>query len=128
MEARAQARFVRVAPSKARRVVDVVRGMQADEASAMRQFAPQAAAEPVRKVIESAVAHAVDLGDGRPEAMYIQQVYGDEGPTLRRYRPRAQGRAFRIRKRTSHITVIVAERPHGHAGRRSGAGSKGGAR
>jgi len=128
MEARAQARFVRVAPSKARRVVDVVRGMQAEEASAMLQFAPQAAAEPVRKVIESAVANAVDIGDVRPEAMYIQEVYVDEGPTLRRYRPRAQGRAFRIRKRTSHITVIVAERSQRNASRRSGAGSKGGAR
>lgn len=128
MEARAQARFVRVAPSKARRVVDVVRGMQADEAVAVLRFAPQAAAEPVRKVIESAVANAVDQGDVNPETMYIQQIYVDEGPTLRRYRPRAQGRAFRIRKRTSHITVIVAERSQQAAGRRSGAGSKGGAR
>lgn len=110
MEAKAQARFVRVSASKARRVVDVVRGMNAEEAVAMLRFAPQGAAEPVRKVLESAIANADDLDGTSAEGLYVTKAYVDEGPTLRRFRPRAQGRAYRIRKRTCHITVIVDER------------------
>lgn len=109
MEARAQARYVRVSPMKARRVVDVIRGMRADEAVAMLQHAPQAAAEPVRKVIASAMANAENNDGLDPDSLHIAQAYVDEGPTMRRFRPRAHGRAARIRKRTSHITIVVSE-------------------
>ena len=112
MEAKAQARYVRVTPQKARRVVDLIRGQQATQASAVLQFAPQAASDPVRKVLESAVANARVKADKASEAfdereLVVQAAYVDEGPTMKRFRPRAQGRAYRIRKRTSHITVVV---------------------
>jgi large subunit ribosomal protein L22 len=110
MEARAQARFVRVTPMKARRVVDVIRGMKGDEAVALLRFAPQGAAEPVRKVVESAMANAADTTGAAPDTLWVAEAYVDEGPTLKRFRPRAQGRAYRIRKRTSHITVVVESR------------------
>ena len=110
MEARASARYVRVTPMKARRVVDLVRGMKADEAAAILRLAPQAAAEPVRKVIESAVANAENNEGLDADTLYITQAYVDEGPTMKRFRPRAHGRAYRIRKRTSHITVVVEPR------------------
>ena len=113
MEAKAQARYVRVTPQKARRVVDLIRGKQATEALAMLQFAPQAASEPIRKVL--AQRHRERPGQGRQglEAfderdLVVSAAYVDEGPTLKRFRPRAQGRAYRIKKRTSHITVVVA--------------------
>ena len=112
MEAKAQARYVRVTPQKARRVVDLIRGQQATQASAVLQFAPQAASEPIRKVLLSAVANARVKADQASEAfderdLVVQAAYVDEGPTMKRFRPRAQGRAYRIRKRTSHITVVV---------------------
>jgi large subunit ribosomal protein L22 len=94
---------------KARRVVDVVRGMKAEEAIALLQYAPQAAAEPVRKVIASAVANAENNESLDPESLFISEAFADEGPTMRRFRPRAHGRAARIRKRTSHITIVVSE-------------------
>jgi large subunit ribosomal protein L22 len=114
--ARAQARFVHVTPMKARRVVDLIRGMQADEALAVLRFAPQAASEPVYKVLASAVAnarHTAERESRRVDAadLLVNEAYVDEGPTAKRFRPRAQGRAFRVRKRTSHITVVVAPRP-----------------
>jgi large subunit ribosomal protein L22 len=127
MEARAQARFVRVTPMKARRVVDVIRGMQADEAAALLRFAPQAAAEPVRKVLESAMANAESKDGVAADSLYVARAYVDEGPTIKRFRPRAQGRAYRINKRTSHITVVVEERTPVQRARRT-AGSKGGTR
>jgi large subunit ribosomal protein L22 len=113
MNATAQARFVRVTPMKARRVVDLVRGKRASEAVAVLQFAPQAASEPVLKVVQSAIANARFMADrfGEPfdeRELVVEKAYVDEGPTMKRFRPRAQGRAFRIRKRTSHITVVVA--------------------
>ena len=113
MEAKAQARFVRVTPQKARRVVDLIRGKQADEAVATLKFAPQAAGETVRKVVESAIANARVKADRASEAfdehaLFVTEAYVDEGPTLKRFRPRAQGRASQILKRTSHITVVVA--------------------
>ncbi|MBU4337287.1 50S ribosomal protein L22 [Cellulomonas citrea] len=115
MEATAKARFIRVTPMKARRVVDLVRGKRAEEAVAVLRFAPQAASEPVLKVVESAIANAREGArrDGQrldESALYISEAFVDEGPTLKRFRPRAQGRAGRILKRTSHITVVVAER------------------
>lgn len=121
MEARAQARFVRVTPSKARRVVDLIRGMNAEEAAALLRFAPQAAAEPVRKVLESAMANADDLAGIPRESLVVAEAYADDGPTMKRFRPRAQGRAYRIRKRTSHITVVVAEKQSAAAGTKGGA-------
>lgn len=115
MEAKAQLRFIRITPQKARRVVDLIRGKQAVEAAAVLKFQPQAAAEPVRKLIESAIANARVKAERASEAfderdLVIQEAFVDEGPTLKRFRPRAQGRANRILKRTSHITVIVAPR------------------
>ena len=127
MEARAQARYVRVTPMKARRVVDLIRGMQAGEAAAILRFAPQAAAEPVRKVLESAMANADDTDGVAADSLFVAQAYVDEGPTIKRFRPRAQGRAYRINKRTSHITVVVEERIPVQRTRRT-AGSKGGTR
>jgi large subunit ribosomal protein L22 len=103
----ARARFVRVSPTKARRVIDLIRGRTAAEALAVLQFAPQAASEPVSKVLASAMANAENNLDLDPETLVISRAFVDEGPTLKRIRPRAQGRAFRIRKRTSHITVEV---------------------
>ena len=107
MEARAQARYARVTPMKARRVVDLIRGLPAAEAQAVLRFAPQAASEPVSKVLASAIANAEHNSQLDPESLWVSEAYVDEGPTLKRFRPRAQGRAYRIRKRTSHITVVV---------------------
>jgi large subunit ribosomal protein L22 len=119
MEAKAQARYIRVTPQKARRVVDLIRGKQATEASAVLQFAPQSASDPVRKVLLSAVANARVKADKASEAfderdLVVQAAFVDEGPTMKRFRPRAQGRAYRINKRTSHITVVVGV-PEGKA-------------
>ncbi len=106
----AQARYVRTAPMKARRVIDLIRGMRADEALSVLKFAPQAASEPVGKVLASAVANAEHNKQLDPRTLWVSAAYVDEGPTLKRFRPRAQGRAYRIRKRTSHITVVVESR------------------
>ena len=115
MEAKAQARYVRVTPQKARRVVDLIRGKQAQEAVAVLEFAPQAVSETVRKVVQSAIANArvKALAASEPfdeRLLVVQTAFVDEGPTLKRFRPRAQGRAYRINKRTSHITVVVGSR------------------
>lgn len=109
--ATAKARFVRVSPTKARRVIDLVRGRSVADALDILRWAPQAASEPVAKVIASAAANAQNNGGLDPATLVVATVYADEGPTAKRIRPRAQGRAFRIRKRTSHITVIVESRP-----------------
>ena len=116
MEAKAVARYVRVTPMKARRVVDLIRGKSVPEAQALMRFAPQSASEPVLKVLNSAVANARFAADqngtGFDEgSLVVSAAFVDEGPTMKRFRPRAQGRASRINKRTSHITVVVAERP-----------------
>ena len=116
MEAKAVARYVRVTPMKSRRVVDLIRGKSVPEAQAMMRFAPQSASDPVLKVLNSAVANARHLADQHGIAveeagLFVQEAFVDEGPTMKRFRPRAQGRASRINKRTSHITVVVAERP-----------------
>jgi large subunit ribosomal protein L22 len=101
------ARFVRITPMKARRVVDMVRGLGVDEALALLQFAPQAASETVYKVLESAVANAESTEDLDRGTLVVTKATVDEGPTMKRWRPRAQGRASRINKRTSHITLVV---------------------
>lgn len=103
----ATARNVRVSPMKARRVVDLVRGMGVDDALTTLRFAPQAASTTVYKVVESAVANATNVEGLARDSLAVSAAFVDEGPTLKRYRPRAQGRAYRIRKRTSHITVVV---------------------
>jgi large subunit ribosomal protein L22 len=105
--ARATARYVRMTPMKVRRVVDLIRGMEARQALSVLQFAPQAASEPVAKVLASAVANAEHNQQLDPATLVVAVAYVDEGPTLKRFRPRAQGRAFRINKRTSHITIEV---------------------
>ena len=103
----ASARFVRITPMKARRVVDLVRGLQVDEALSLLQFAPQAASETVYKVLESAVANAETTEGLNRGDLIVSVAMVDEGPTMKRWRPRAQGRATRINKRTSHITLAV---------------------
>lgn len=103
----ATARFQRITPMKARRVVDLVRGMPVDEALTLLQFAPQSAAETVYKVLESAVANAETTEGLNAGDLVVSAARVDEGPTMKRWRPRAQGRATRINKRTSHITLVV---------------------
>ena len=107
----AKARFVRVSPTKARRVIDLVRGKSVAEALDILRWAPQAASVPVAKVIASAAANAQNNNGLDPATLVVATVYADGGPTAKRIRPRAQGRAFRIRRRTSHITVVVESRP-----------------
>ncbi|WP_181312634.1 50S ribosomal protein L22 [Nocardioides campestrisoli] len=103
----ASARYVRISPMKARRVVDMVRGLPVDEALALLQFAPQAASETVYKVLESAIANAESTEGLKAADLVVSRAMVDEGPTMKRWRPRAQGRATRINKRTSHITLVV---------------------
>jgi len=110
MEARATAKFVRVSPRKARDVVDLVRGKSVADAEAILKFTPRAAAEIVGKVVHSAAANAEKNLRLKPETLYVSEAYVNEGPTIKRIRPRAMGRAFRINKRTSHITVVVKQR------------------
>ena len=112
MEAKASARHVRVSPQKARRVVDLIRGKGATDAVTTLTFAPQSASDPVKKVLESAIANCRVKADRESVAfdereLVVSAAFVDEGPTMKRFRPRAQGRAFRIRKRTSHITIVV---------------------
>jgi large subunit ribosomal protein L22 len=113
VESIARVRHIRVTPMKARRVVDMIRGKQATEALAILKFAPQAASEPVYKLVASAVANARVKADNEntylnEDDLFIAKAYVDEGTTLKRFQPRAQGRAFKILKRTSHITVVLA--------------------
>src|ERR1700733_11066131 len=100
MEARAKARYVRVTPRKARRVVDLIRGMPAEEARAVLAFAPQSASDPVGKVLASAIANAEQAKQLDASSLVVSRAWVDEGPTLKRFRPRAQGRGSRITQRT----------------------------
>ena len=109
----ARVKHIRVTPQKARRVVALIKGKQAQEALAILKFAPQAASEPVYKLVESAIANARVKADKDGEYLdeqdlYVSNAYVDEGTTLKRFQPRAQGRAFQIKKRTSHITVVLS--------------------
>lgn len=113
VESIARVKHIRVTPQKARRVVALIKGKQAQEALAILKFAPQAASEPVYKLVESAIANARVKADKDGEYLdeqdlYVANAYVDEGTTLKRFRPRAQGRAFQIKKRTSHITIQLA--------------------
>ena len=103
----AQARYVRMTPMKCRRVIDLVRGMPAVQALDVLRFDVHAASDPIRKVLASAIANAEHNSSLNRDDLFVAQAYVDEGPTLKRFRPRAQGRAYRIRKRTSHITIVV---------------------
>ena len=105
--ARASARYVRETPQKARRVVDLIRGLPTTEAQAILRFSPQAASETVAKVLDSAVANAEHNHELVGEDLYVKAVHADEGPTIKRFRPRAMGRATKIRKRTSHLTILL---------------------
>ncbi|MBN9629426.1 MAG: 50S ribosomal protein L22 [Actinobacteria bacterium] len=113
VESIARVRHIRVTPMKARRVVDLIRGKQAQEALAILKFAPQGASEPVYKLVASAIANARVKADQSntyldEQDLYVSRAFVDEGTTLKRFQPRAQGRAFRINKRTSHITIVLA--------------------
>jgi large subunit ribosomal protein L22 len=112
VESIARVRHIRITPQKARRVVDLIRGKNAQEALAILKFAPQAASEPIFKLVASAIANARVKADNEnlrfnEDDLVIARAFVDEGATLKRFRPRAQGRAFRINKRTSHITVVL---------------------
>lgn len=120
--ATAVARHVGISATKARRVIDLVRGKSVEDALDILRWAPQSASEPVAKAIASAAANAQNNDGLDPATLVVATVYADEGPTAKRIRPRAQGRAFRIRKRTTHITVIVESRPP-RKGRDKGAGT-----
>ena len=113
MEAVARVRHIRVTPMKARRVVNLIRGKQATEALAILKFAPQAASVPIYKLVHAAMANAKVKADASntyfdEDDLIVSAAFVDEGTTLKRFQPRAQGRAFQILKRTSHITVVVA--------------------
>ena len=110
MEAKAQARYVRVSPRKARSFIDTVRGKSVQQAREILMFTNRAISEDVLSVLNSAVANAEHVHHVRAEQLVVKTAYVDEGPTLKRIRPRAKGSAARIRKRTSHITIIVATR------------------
>ena len=110
MEVKAIARYVRVSPRKARIVVDQVRGKSVERAREILAFTNRAVAEDVEKVLNSAVANAEHNNHLRADNLVVKAAFVDEGPTLKRIRPRAKGSASRIRKRTSHITIIVAPR------------------
>ncbi|GAA2865446.1 MAG TPA: 50S ribosomal protein L22 [Microbacterium sp.] len=109
----ARVKHIRVTPQKARRVVALIKGKQAQEALAILKFAPQGASEPIYKLVHAAIANAQVKADRDGEYLdeqdlYVKNAYVDEGTTLKRFQPRAQGRAFQIKKRTSHITVVLA--------------------
>lgn len=110
MEARAVARHIRISPRKAGQVVDLIRGKGVDEALAILRFTPKGASPIVEKVLRSAIANAENNYDMDVDSLYVAECYVDQGPTLKRIRPRARGMANRIRKRTSHITLILREK------------------
>lgn len=110
MEAKAVSRFVRVSPRKARIVIDQIRGKSVTQAREILMFTNRGIAETVEKTLNSAVANAEHNHHVRAESLVVKTAFADEGPTLKRIRPRAKGSASRIRKRTSHITIIVATR------------------
>ncbi len=109
MEKKAVAKYIRISPQKARLVADLVRGQDVDSAITTLKFMPKKAARILRKVIESAVANAIQTETIDADTLYIKKIQIDGGPMLKRFRPRAMGRATRILKRTSHITVVVDE-------------------
>ena len=110
MEAKATAKYVRIAPRKVRVVMDLIRGKNVQDAFAILKFTPKVGAEAIEKVLKSVVANAENNFDMNEDNLYVSEAYVDQGPTLKRIHPRSRGQAFKILKRTSHITVVVAER------------------
>jgi large subunit ribosomal protein L22 len=110
MEAKAHARYIRIAPRKVRLVVDLIRGKDVGEAIAILRHTPKAASPVVEKLLNSAIANAEHNYQMDPNQLYISQIYVNPGPIMKRFRPRARGSAARINKRTSHITVVVAQK------------------
>jgi len=110
VEAKATAKYVRIAPRKVRVVMDLIRGKNVQDAFAILKFTPKVGAEAIEKVLKSAVANAENNFDMNEDNLYVSEAYVDQGPTLKRIHPRSRGQAFKILKRTSHITVVVAER------------------
>ncbi|WP_031517207.1 50S ribosomal protein L22 [Desulfofalx alkaliphila] len=113
MEAKAIAKFIRISPRKVRQVVDLVRGKEIEEALAILKHTPKRGSAAVVKVINSAAANAEHNYEMNKDNLYIAEAYVDQGPTLKRYKPRAYGRADLMRKRTSHITIVVKEKKEG---------------
>lgn len=110
MEARAKATFERIAPRKVQCVLDLIRNKPADEAAAILKYTPKAACEPLAKLLKSAMANAENNFDMDVSRLYVAECSVSQGPTLKRIRPRAHGRAFRINKKTSHITLVLKEK------------------
>lgn len=110
MEAKAIARYVRIAPRKMQLVADLVRGKNADEALAILKYTPKRGAKVMEKLLTSAIANAENNYEMNRDELYVAQVYANQGPTMKRFRPRAQGRAFTIRKHTSHVGIVLKER------------------
>ena len=110
MEAKAVAKYVRIAPRKVRVVMNLVRGKSVAEAFAILKFTPKAGADVIEKVLKSAVANAENNFDMNVDKLYISSAYVDQGPTLKRIHPRSRGQAFKILKRTSHVTIVVDEK------------------
>jgi len=113
MQAKAIAKYIRISPRKARQVIDLIRGKDVGEAFAILKFTPHKATESVNKVLKSAVANAEHNYEMNADKLFVKEAYVDAGPTLKRIMPRAMGRADLIRKRTSHITVVVSEKKEG---------------
>ena len=109
MEVKAKLRFLRMSPRKVRYVVDQVRGRRVEDAINILTVGKRGACKPVKKLINSAIANAMETGKIDVDNLYIDKIFVDEGPTMKRYRPRAMGRATTIRKRTSHVTVVLKE-------------------
>jgi len=110
LEVKAVLRYVRISPRKARLVIDMIRGMDVSKAKVVLGFTPKKAAKMVKKVLSSAVANAIENHGMKDEDLYISKINVDQGPTLKRMKPRARGRADRIKKRTSHITIYISQR------------------
>lgn len=110
MEAKAVAKYIRIAPRKARIVIDLIRGKSVSEAVSILRYTPKVASQPIEKVIRSAVANAEHNYDMNADELYVAEARVDAGPTIKRYRPRAQGRIYPVLKRSCHITIVVKER------------------
>lgn len=110
MEAIAKLKYARISARKVKIVIDLIRGKQVDEALAILRNTPKAASEPVEKLVKSAIANAENNNGMKRDNLYIKEIYANQGPTAKRVRPAPQGRAYRVRKRTSHVTVVLAEK------------------
>lgn len=113
MEAKAVAKYIRISPRKVRQVIDLIRGKDTGEAIAVLRNTPKKASGQIEKVVNSAIANAENNNDMFREDLYISEAYADEGPTMKRFRPRAMGQASPINKRTSHITIILSDNKEG---------------